>query len=193
MGGVLGTPGWGYAQRVALGQQFGLDPVGLESRHAQVIDRFECGRMSLDEYLDAVVFPVPQGFTRDAFRQSMLEQSAPFPETVSVARALSRNPRYRLMTINNESAELNAHRLQLFGLTDVFVAFFSSCWLGVRKPDPRIYELALAISQAAADRSVFIDDRAENLGPAQALGMDTIVFTNVDELMTSLQERGIAV
>lgn len=31
------------------------------------------------------------------------------------------------MTINNESAELNAHRLQHFGLTDIFATFFSSC------------------------------------------------------------------
>ena len=42
----------------------------------------------------------------------MLAQSAPFPDTIDLARALARSGRYRLMTINNESAELNQHRLR---------------------------------------------------------------------------------
>jgi putative hydrolase of the HAD superfamily len=121
----------------------------------------------------------------------MMAQSAPFPESIELARALARTGRYRLMTINNESDELNRYRLEQFGLRDIFIAFFSSCWVGVLKPGRRIYELALAMSQAEPEGSVFIDDRERNLEPARTLGMRTIRFTNVPRLRQELADLGV--
>src|SRR5262249_2611751 len=99
--------------------------------------------------------------------------------------------RYRLMTLNNESAELNQHRIDVFGLSDIFTAFFSSCWVGVLKPARRIYEVALAMAQAQPDASVFIDDRERNLEPARALGMRTIAFKDVGKLREDLGKLGV--
>ncbi len=82
-----------------------------------------------------------------------------------------------MMTLNNESLELNLYRIEHFGLRDIFEAFFSSCWLGSTKPSHEPYQLALGISQARPDCAVFIDDREPNLVPARALGMRTIHFT----------------
>jgi putative hydrolase of the HAD superfamily len=121
----------------------------------------------------------------------MQAQSAPFPETIDLARALARTGRYRLMTINNESEELNRHRLDRFGLRDIFSAFFSSCWLGVLKPGRRIYQLALAMSQAAPELSVFIDDRERNLEPARDLGMRVIRYTDAPQLRADLAALGV--
>jgi putative hydrolase of the HAD superfamily len=95
------------------------------------------------------------------------------------------------MTINNESAELNQYRLEQFGLRDIFIAFFSSCWVGILKPARRIYEVALAMSQAEAADSVFIDDRERNLDPARALGMRTIRFTDALGLRQELAAMGV--
>ena len=96
------------------------------------------------------------------------------------------------MTINNESAELNQHRLERFGLRDIFIAFFSSCWVGVLKPARRIYEVALAMSQADPAASVFIDDRERNLEPARPLGMRTIRFTDAARLRAGAGGAGRA-
>ncbi len=95
------------------------------------------------------------------------------------------------MTINNESAELNQHRLEQFDLRDIFIAFFSSCWVGVLKPARRIYEVALAMSQAEPTASVFIDDRERNLEPARHLGMRTIRFTDTPSLRQDLAGLGV--
>ena len=46
--------------------------------------------------------------------------------------------------------------------------------LGIRKPDPRIYEIALQRLNLPAHRCVFVDDLGGNLKPAKALGMVTI-------------------
>jgi putative hydrolase of the HAD superfamily len=97
-----------------------------------------------------------------------------------------------MMTLNNESLELNLHRIERFGLGEIFEAFFTSCWLGVTKPSRRIYEVALGVTQAVPQRAVFIDDRAPNLMPARALGMQTIHFTAGDRLAGQLAALGVA-
>ena len=191
VGGVLGTNGWDRAQRAAAVRHFGLDAAELEDRHVESIAILEQGRMTLDEYLRCAVFYRPRPFTAEQFKAYMLAQSTPFPESIDVVRGLVRTGRYRLMTINNESAELNQHRLDQFGLRDLFVAFFSSCWVGILKPAQRIYQVALAMSQADPEQSVFIDDRERNLEPARSLGMQTIRFTDAATLRQDLAGLGV--
>jgi putative hydrolase of the HAD superfamily len=191
IGGVLGTNGWDRDQRAAAVQHFSLDAADLEDRHVESIAILEQGRMTLDEYLRCAVFYRPRPFTAEQFKAYMLAQSTPYPETIDVVRGLVRTGRYRLMTINNESAELNQHRLEQFGLRDLFIAFFTSCWVGILKPAHRIYQVALAMSQADPEQSVFIDDRERNLEPARSLGMQTIRFTDAATLRQDLAGLGV--
>jgi len=191
IGGVLGTNGWDRDQRAAAARHFNLDVGELEDLHGEAVAMLEQGRMTLDEYLRNTVFYCPRPFGLEEFKACMLAQSAPFPDTIDLARALVRTGRYRLMTINNESDELNRYRLGRFGLRDIFIAFFSSCWLGVLKPGRRIYEVALAMSQAVPEDSVFIDDRERNLEPARSLGMRTIRYTDALRLRQELADLGV--
>jgi len=193
VGGVLGSSGWGAEARALAVQKFRLDGDDFDRRHREVVGRWEEGRLSLDEYLECTVFDVPRPYGPVDFKAFMFAQSRPNPETVAVAAALAATGRYRLATINNESAELNAHRLRHFGLAPIFTAFFSSCWLGVAKPARRIYELALAMSQAEPARAVLIDDREQNLPPARALGMRAIRYTGAGRLRQDLAALGVAV
>jgi putative hydrolase of the HAD superfamily len=191
IGGVLGSNGWDREQRAGAAQHFGLDARELEDLHGEAVAMLEQGRMTLDEYLRNTVFYRPRSFGVEEFKACMLAQSAPFPETIELARALCQTGRYRLMTINNESAELNQHRLKLFGLRDIFTTFFSSCWVGVLKPALRIYEVALAMSQAEPQDSVFIDDREPNLVPARSLGFRTVRYTDAVSLRQELAGLGV--
>jgi len=186
IGGVLGSNGWDHEQRERAASHFGLDLADLTERHQETVGTLEAGRMSLDEYLDCVVFHAPRAFTRDDFRRFMFEQSTPHPDTIALARGLAATGRYRLMTLNNESAELNAYRVRHFGLREIFSAFFSSCWLGITKPARRIYEIALAVSQAEPAGAVFIDDRRKNLDPARALGMRVVHYSGAPRLAEDL-------
>ena len=193
VGGVLGTNGWDRHERATAAVTFGLDDTDLSKRHEAVAATWEAGGMSLDEYLDRTVFHRARPFSRADFRAFMLGQSAAFPETIAVEQDLAGTGRYRLMTINNESAELNAHRLRTFGLRNLFVAFFTSCWLGVLKPSPQIYERALAMSQADPGAAVFIDDREPNLEPARQLGMHTILYQDAPRLRRDLTALAVAI
>jgi putative hydrolase of the HAD superfamily len=191
VGGVLGNNGWDREQRAAATGRFELEAGELEEMHSEAVAMMELGRTTLDEYLKTAVFYRPRSFTPEAFKEFMLAQSTPNPDTIELARALARTGRYRMMTLNNESAELNQHRIERFGLGDIFTAFFSSCWIGVLKPARRIYEVALAMAQARPETSVFIDDRERNLEPARLLGMRTIAFSDAGRLEVELAALGV--
>ena len=164
-----------------------LNAEDFQWRHEEVIAEWEEGRITLDEYLDIAVFYTERDFTRDEFRDFMCAQSVPDQDTIDVARTLAKAPRYTLMTLNNESEELNIYRIDSFGIAEIFEAFVSSCWLGVRKPMRRFYNRALGIAHAEPASSLFIDDRQQNLTPARSLGMNTILFQSAKQLRSDLE------
>ena len=192
VGGVLGTNGWDRHERARAIERFGLEADDFERRHEDAVGTFEAGKMTIDEYLDYTVFCEERSFSRVEFTEFMKACSRPFPESIQVARDLAGAGRQILMTLNNESAELNVHRLRTFGLVPLFTAFFSSCWVGAVKPARRIYEVARDLSQAEPARSVFIDDRPQNLTPAASLGMRTILFQDAAQLRRDLAALGVS-
>ncbi len=68
-----------------------------------------------------------------------------------------------------------------------FVAFISSCWIGVRKPIRRFYHRALGIAHCEPAGTLFIDDRQQNLTPATTLGMNVILFQSASQLRSDLE------
>lgn len=187
IGGVLGSNGWDREQRARAVEKFGLSPDDFQCRHEEVVGEWEEGRITMDEYLDIAVFHCPREFSRREFVDYMFAQSVPNERVVALARSLTGESRFTLMTLNNEADELNRHRIEKFGISDVFEAFLSSCWLGVRKPTQRFYSRALAIAQADPKASLFVDDREQNIAPAQALGMVAILFTSAEQLRSDLE------
>lgn len=191
IGGVLGTNGWDREQRAAAVERFGLDARDFQFRHEETVGALEEGRLSLQEYLDITVFHSPRAFSPDEFVRFIYDQSRPYPDSIEVARALCDCGRYWMCTLNNECDELNRYRIETFGIREVFDAFLSSCWLGLRKPMRRFYDHALAISQCIPEEAVFIDDREQNLGPARALGLNTILYESADQIQAELVKLGV--
>lgn len=187
IGGVLGTNGWDREQREKAVNHFKLDAEDFQCRHEEVIGAWEEGRINIDEYLAITVFHKPVDFSRDKFVEFMYSQSVPHEDVIELARALTGRAEYTLMTLNNEADELNRYRIAKFGISQIFEAFLSSCWLGVRKPVQKFYERGLGIAQASPETSLFIDDRQQNLTPAANLGMTCIQFTSASQLRSDLE------
>lgn len=190
IGGVLGSNGWDREQRAAAVERFHLDPDDFQYRHEETVGALESGQITLDEYLDVAVFCEPRDFTREDFRAFMFAQSEPWPASIAVASDLARTG-VRLATLNNESAALNEYRIDRFGLCDIFPTFFSSCWLGTRKPTHDMYARVLGMTQSRPERTLFVDDRAQNLRPAAALGMNTIQYQSPEQLRNELRAHGL--
>jgi putative hydrolase of the HAD superfamily len=71
---------------------------------------------------------------------------------------------------------------------DLFDVVIESSKSGLRKPDPRIYELACRELQVEPEEVVFLDDLGINLKPARAMGMTTIKVTDPDVALAELEE-----
>ncbi len=84
--------------------------------------------------------------------------------------------------------EPSAQQIRRQGGYQDFDAEILSCEVGLKKPDPAIYDKALEVAQCHAEECIFIDDKAHNLTPAQARGMKTILATSSDQIKRDLLE-----
>lgn len=95
---------------------------------------------------------------------------------------------YYLSNIPEDVLDLLMHR-DFEGLFDGGVA---SCEVKINKPDPRIYQALLDKYHLRADECIFIDDRADNLVAASALGFGIYEMHNVGTLLRSLPTFGVS-
>jgi putative hydrolase of the HAD superfamily len=193
VGGVVLSNGWDAPSRAAAARRFALDAEDFETRHDAESAAWEMGRITLEAYLDRVIFYRTREFSREEFTDFIFSQSTEKPETRALLDELTSERRYFMATLNNEAAELNAYRIRTFHLTRNFTAFFSSCYLGSRKPAEEIYRRALEITQRVPEECIFIDDRPENLEAPKLLGMRTIQFLNAAQLRADLAGRNVGI
>ena len=192
VGGVLLTNGWDHRERAAAMKHFHLDPAAFEARHLAPYDVWERGVIPLKSYLDATVFYEPRRFSQDDFFGFMLNQSKLLPNgALGILEEIAASDKCMVGALNNEARETNEFRFESFGLRHSFDVALSSCYLGVRKPEPAIYRRALDILGRPAERILFIDDRTENVAGAEAAGMKAIVFEGADALRDELVSLGV--
>ncbi len=193
VGGVLLTNAWDRSQRERALEQFKLDKEEFSDRHEMVVSSLERGKISFDDYLNRTIFYRPRPFAREVFKDYVFSLSQPYHEVLALAEELAKSGKYFMGTINNESRELNLYRIQTFGLREIFSAFVSSCFVGLRKPEEAIYRMALEITQKSPENCCFIDDRALNLEYARQIGMHTIEMHDVEQLKRELRKLEVQI
>ena len=172
VGGVLLTNGWGHESRQLAAKIFKIDYAEMEALHNLIFNIYEIGKISLDEYLNTVVFNHPRNFTREDFKAFVFSESKELPGLLQWLIEWKKDCGFRIMSINNEGRELNNYRIKKFGLHRCFDAFISSCEVGVRKPDPSIFKLATGIAQAKPEQCYYFDDRAMLIEVAKTTGIN---------------------
>jgi putative hydrolase of the HAD superfamily len=193
VGGVLLSDGWNHVSRKKAAEQFGLDFAEFESKHNPLADALDTGLLSVNEYIDKTVFYKQRSFSKIDFYQFMKDQSQPNPDSLALAASLAEQKKYFMATINNESADLGAYRIEKFKLTASFTVFFTSGFMGLKKPESPIFERVLQITQKKAEETVFIDDREANLAAPKSLKMNTIHFENAQQAKKDLASLGISI
>lgn len=189
IGGVLLTNGWGHESREAAAKKFGFDYTEMNILHEFIFNVYEIGRISLDEYLDTTLFYKPRSFTKETFIQFMLEQSAELPGTLQwlIQWKKKNASQFRFISINNEGKELNDYRIEKFRLHECFDAFVSSCEVGMRKPDPGIFRLAMGIAQVSPEQCIYFDDRQILVDAAAKTGITCYRHTGLEHTKEILE------
>lgn len=172
IGGVLLTNGWGHISRQKAAEKFGINYQEMNVLHQFIFNVYEIGSITLDEYLETVVFNHPRDFTKKEFKDFMFDQSEELPGMLQWLKSWKPDSGIKMFSLNNEGKELNDFRIRKFGLHECFDAFISSCESHIRKPDPRIYRLAMSFAHAEPEECLYFDDRLMLVEAAQKLGMN---------------------
>jgi putative hydrolase of the HAD superfamily len=192
IGNVLLTNGWDRHMRAQAAQIFGLDHDEMDERHHLTFDTYEEGKLSLDEYLNRVVFYEKRPFSREDFRRHMFAQSKPFPEMIELICRLKSLYGLKLAVVSNEGRELTEHRIEKFRLADFIDFFISSCFVHYRKPDADIYRIALDIAQVDPSQVIYVEDRAMFVDVARSLGIRGIVHDTLESTRDALAAIGLS-
>lgn len=118
------------------------------------------------------------GFMNELFAGEQLNQ-----QMVHIAQVLQRRYRTGLLSNALDDLETILERWQVANLFDVVI---NSARVGVAKPNPQAFELAVAALGVPMREIVFIDDKLRNVQAARAFGLPTVHFTTTAALIDEL-------
>ena len=159
--------------------------------------RLERGEMTLEDARLALrTMAIERGYDVDPidFLMRLARDDEQRPQVVERALAIKASG-IRTACVTNNILEFGEGWRSLVPVDALFDAVVDSCHTGVRKPDSRIYRLALDAVDVDAEAAVFLDDHPANVAAAESLGMRGIVvgrdrlaaFDRLDELLAAVE------
>lgn len=97
---------------------------------------------------------------------------------------------FRLGILSNMPAGVLRYMLPRFPWLQQFDHLTWSCEVGLVKPDPAIYLHTVQKLKVAPERALFIDNLEKNTAGAEAVGLQSALFENVEQLQSELERRG---
>jgi putative hydrolase of the HAD superfamily len=191
IGGVLLSNGWDRGMRRLAAETFGFDLDEVDERHHLTSDTYEEDRLTLDQYLERVIFFKERDFSPDEFKAFMFAQSRPFPEMIQLVTRLKADFGLKVAAVSKEGRELTVHRIESFQLANFIDCFVCSCFVFHRKPDETIFRIALDLLQVPAEKTVYIDDRLMFTEVAQGLGIRSIHHVGYESTRGALVSLGL--
>jgi putative hydrolase of the HAD superfamily len=188
-GGVLTTPVAGSFQAFAERSGITLAMMGaafeaLRSRDgAHPLHELECGRMTEAAFVaalqDELIAVAGREVALPRFAE-LLGDLLPNEPMISLMASL-RAEGYRMALLTNNVREWAQVWRAMAPIDEIFEIVVDSAFVGMRKPDPEIYELCLERLEVAAGECLFVDDREDNCEGARAVGMRVVRYLDFEQ------------
>jgi putative hydrolase of the HAD superfamily len=148
----------------------------------------ERGEITEAEFRARIERHLEDGFDLTRLRTLYFERIDPNPAMVEFVRELrGRGVRAALLTNNVREWE-PLWRAKLPEVDELFEVVVDSAFVGLRKPDPAIFELTLErLGGVTAERCVFVDDLDVNCDAARALGMAAVRFESAEQAIPEIE------
>lgn len=164
-----------------------LRTVNAGNPHGNAWARLERSELSGDKFCDLFEAEARDaGHEVDARAVLALLYGEVRPAMVEAVRRCAARCRTGLLT--NNVAVAASPRPDLDEIVALFDVVVESSKVGLRKPEPRFYELACELLDIEPHEAVFLDDLGVNLKPARAMGMTTIKVVDPDRALAELEE-----
>jgi putative hydrolase of the HAD superfamily len=158
-------------------------------RSLDFVELFDLGKLSPREFYEWAVGRLDARIGYDEFIAAYVDV---FWLNRPVLELMGRlKPEYRLILVSNVDVIRFGFIRKKFPEIGIFNGRVLSFELGMRKPDPRIYQEALKQARSEPSACVFIDDMAENIEGASALGIKGILYKPDTDLARELAALGI--
>ena len=148
--------------------------------------RLETGQCPPTEFATAVIAEFGLRLSAEEFLANFARwDRGPPPGAIELLRSLRSGFRLACLSNNNE---IHWRRLRtVFAVDREFDATYLSHEMGVMKPDRRAYERVLAHERVAPHDTVFIDDNADNVAAAHALGIEAYRCSGIEAVRRQLR------
>ena len=193
-GGVLTSPL--IQSFVAFQERTGVDYQRLGQAMGRILERdgvhplfeLECGRITEAEFNAALEAELDGELSLASFRETYFANLHTNEPMVEYLRSL-RERGLRMALLTNNVREWEPHwRAKIPALDEIFEVIVDSGFVGMRKPDPRIYQLTLErLGDVRAEECVFVDDLDVNCDAAAALGMKAVRFVEAEQAIAEVE------
>jgi putative hydrolase of the HAD superfamily len=157
--------------------------------HFNLIELLDKGQISPQEFYTKMIGLTGANLTFETFQEAYCDVFSPNYPIIEILKR-ARNS-YRLDLLSNTDILRFSFIQQRFPEVMIFDSLVLSYNVGLMKPHPRIYQIALEVAQVRAPEAIFIDDLEENVMMAEALGMATILYRPETDLEKALVSFGI--
>ncbi len=151
--------------------------------------RLTSGQISEDEYWDSFLKLAKIDVDKTELKKRVRLELRPLEENATVLPLLK--PRYRLAALSNHAKEWAEFMQSEFDFFGNFDQIIFSCDVGLRKPDPEIYQMTMTRLDSPPDKCLFVDDKKRNTVAAEALGMRALTLDMSAALGDQLLRLGI--
>lgn len=159
----------------ALADLYHADPIQLSIFYSQIGRQFGIGEITPTQVVDMLNSHYNTTCSLEEFAEAFCAGLMRDDAALAYAVALQVEGELAVGAISNTNAVhvawLDAHAPEL----NEFELVIMSNEVGLRKPDPEIYELAMEILDASPAQILYVDDRAENVEAARQLGTNAIL------------------
>jgi epoxide hydrolase-like predicted phosphatase len=195
-GGVLTTPLSGsfqvFADRTGMSMpELGAALAAIVAREgAHPLYELECGRITEAQFLEglerALLAQVGRAISCDGFAEALWSGLEPNPPMIELMAEL-RGAGYRMVLLTNNVREWEPRWRAMAPIEDIFELVVDSAYVGMRKPDPEIYELALQTLGLPGEACLFVDDLERNCTAAAAAGMVAVVYRDAEQATAEIR------
>ena len=195
-GGVLTTPLLPalarYSERSGVsGQEFGRAmALAAQANGEHPLFALERGELTEREFLGQLERALHELLGREVdlgeMGERLMAHLHPNEELFAYYRRLRDERGLRLGILTNNVREWEASWRAKLPIDEVFEDVVDSAFVGMRKPEPEIYQLALARLGVSAEECAFVDDTEVNVDAARALGLHAVRFRDTAQAIAEL-------
>jgi putative hydrolase of the HAD superfamily len=157
---------------------------------AHPLFELETGRLTEADFLTALGTELTEQLGREVelhgFGEAYFDHLDPNERVIEYMRSLRRRG-HRMAICTNNIREWEPLWRAMLPVDEIFEVVVDSAFVGVRKPDPEIYQLTLERLGVSADTALLVDDIEVNCEGARELGMRAVWFRSTEQAIAEIE------